>query len=312
MRKSGVLKATRLCALLCSVLFFSCGGAQSGESSAVASSDYSAPVQVGTIQTDEVKESSGLAASLCQQNVLWTHNDAGRDSFIYGLNPEGRHLGTWKIPNAQNTDWEDIAAYKEGGKCFLYIGDIGDNDESRSDVTVYRIPEPAVSPQAANSSTKAPLQTESAEAFRFTYADSKHNAETLLVHPQTGDIYIVTKEKKGPASVYKARPVFGSADVAKAEKISDIAVPGDPEGRLTGGAISPDGTRVILCDLKNGYEFKLPAGAADADAFWQQKPSIVNLGDRPQGEAVSYTADGTAIYASSEKKNAPLFLIKRK
>ena len=295
------------------MLVFACTGGESSGSSTIAASDYSAPVQTGTIQTEDIKESSGLAVSLCQPNILWTHNDAGRDSFVYALNPEGRLLGTWRLPNAQNIDWEDIAEFKDStGKCFLYIGDIGDNDESRPDVIVYRIPEPTVTQDDASSNKTSPLQTANADSLRFTYPDQRHNAESLMVYPNSGTIYVVTKEKKGPASVYRIDPAFGTDDVLKAQRLGDLKLPADPEGRLTGGAISPDGTRVLLTDLKNGYEFKLPAGAANADSFWQQKPSVVNLGDRPQGEAVSYSADATAIYASSEKKNAPLFLIKRK
>lgn len=295
------------------ILAVGCTGGETGNSTATAQTDYSAPVQTGTIQTEDVKESSGLAVSLCQPNVLWTHNDAGRDAFIYALSPEGRLLGTWRVQNSQNIDWEDIAEYKDAsGKCFLYVGDIGDNDEARADVIVYRVPEPSVTPDAVNSGKSNPLTTAPAEAFRFTYADAKHNAETLMVNQQTGDLYIATKEKKGPALVYKVTPAFDSPSVASAAKIGQITLPADPEGRLTGGAISPDGKRVILTDLKNGYELKLPDGSANFDTVFSQKPSIVNLGERPQGEAVSYSPDGTSIYASSEKKNAPLFVAKRK
>jgi hypothetical protein len=316
MRKAACSKRQGLSLFVISflcILAIGCTGGESSNSTAVAQSEYAAPIQIGSIQTDEIKESSGLAVSLCQPNVLWTHNDAGRDSFIYALSPEGRLLGTWRVPNAQNIDWEDIAEYKDaGGKCFLYIGDIGDNGEARPDVEVFRVPEPAVTPDAASSTTTKSLTTASAEAFRFTYSDGKHNAETLMVNQQTGDLYVVTKEKKGPASVYKISPQFGSAAVANAARLGQLAVPSDPEGRLTGGAISPDGKRLILTDLKNGYEFKLPDGAANFDAVFSQKPAIVDLGNRPQGESVSYSPDGTSVYASSEKKNAPLFMAKRK
>jgi hypothetical protein len=38
----------------------------------------------------------------------------------------------------------------------------------------------------------------------------------------------------------------------------------------------------------------------------------VDLGDREQGEGVSYSRDGRSLFASSEKKNSPLFLIERR
>jgi hypothetical protein len=55
-----------------------------------------------------------------------------------------------------------------------------------------------------------------------------------------------------------------------------------------------------------GYEFVLPDGAdAAPDRIWRQTPKPVPLGDRPQGEGVSYGRDGLTLYASSEKPNAP-------
>ena len=73
----------------------------------------------------------------------------------------------------------------------------------------------------------------------------------------------------------------------------------------------PDGRRVMLCDLEGGYELVLPDGATDPDAIWQQTALTVDLGDRKQGEGVSYGRDGRSLYASSEKKNSPLYLITR-
>jgi hypothetical protein len=39
---------------------------------------------------------------------------------------------------------------------------------------------------------------------------------------------------------------------------------------------------------------------------------IVELGERKQGEAICYTADGKAIIATSEKKNSPVIKVERK
>ena len=71
----------------------------------------------------DIEESSGLSASECQ-DVLWTHNDAGKDPLIFGMSTEGKHVGTWQVEGADNVDWESIATYKDpAGKCFLIIGE---------------------------------------------------------------------------------------------------------------------------------------------------------------------------------------------
>jgi hypothetical protein len=298
------------------ILFGGCAGATSldGTPSVLtgsASTDYAPPETAGTIESDDIKESSGLAVSKCQPNVLWTHNDGG-EPLIFAMSTEGRHLGVWRIPNAQNVDWEDIAEFKDAaGKCFLLIGDIGTNKSKRAELTVYRVAEPVVSGTDAASSGKRPLTSASADVMRFGYSGEMRNAETLMVHPVTGDIYILTKQDRGPSTIHRLKPVFGSAGV-KTEKIADISMPADKPGLLTGGSISPDGNRVILCDLQNGYELVLRDGAVDFNDIWRQAPRRVDLGNRKQGEGVTYSADGNAIYASSEKKNPPLMRVRRR
>lgn len=279
--------------------------------SPVSASDYGPPVEVGKIEAPDLKESSGLAASECQ-DVLWTHNDAGNEPVIFAMNTQGKHLGVWRIQKARNVDWESIAGYRDkSGKCFLLIGDIGDNDAVRSELQIYRVPEPLITPDTVATTSTNAHPTDPPELMKFSYVDGKYNAETLLVHPATADVYIVTKEKMGPASVHRIRPAFGSDTPVKTEKVATVKVPSSPEGRLTGGSFSPDGRRLMLCDLRGGYEFVLPETITDPDAIWTQKPVTVNIGDRKQGEGVSYARDGISLFASSEKKNSALYRIER-
>src|SRR5215211_938704 len=147
------------------------------------STEYEKPVTVGHIESPEITESSGIAMSLCQPDVLWTHNDSGDDAFIFAINIQGRHLGTWRVSGATNHDWEDIASYKDpGGTCYLYIGDIGNNKLGRSELKIYRIKEPVVAASGGTSSKKSPLRTDPADSLLFKYSDTPHNAETMMVH----------------------------------------------------------------------------------------------------------------------------------
>lgn len=278
-----------------------------------ADARYASPVVVGTIRSSEIVESSGIAASRCQSNVLWTHNDSGDDAFVFAINTKGERLGTWSVANAQNIDWEDIAAYKDkAGKCYLYIGEIGDNKAKRREHAVYRVAEPIVVPQNASSSRKEPLQTEEAKQVRFAYPDYYQDAETLLVHPQSGAIYIVTKRVSGPAGVYKVKPDFGTTETQSAESVAELSVPAIPNGFITGGDISPDGKHLIICDYTQAYEFDLPSNAATFDEIWKQTAVTIELGTRKVGEAICYGVDGTSIFATSERNNSPLIEVKRR
>lgn len=278
------------------------------------SADYQKPQVVGKIESNEINESSGIAASKCQPDVFWTHNDSGDDAFIFAINSKGEKLGTWKVSDAKNRDWEDIAAYKNtGGECFLYIGDIGNNDLTRSEQTIYRVKEPQVSGANKSSNRKNPAATESAAAIKIEYPDARHNAETLMVHPKTGDIYVLSKQMSGASGVYKLAAADYSPDKTNIlKKIADFSVPSIPNGLLTGGDISPDGKRVITCDYFDAYEIVLPDSVNDFDQIWKQPATVIDLGERKQGEAVGYSADGKSIFATSEERNQPFIQVRRK
>lgn len=269
------------------------------------SADYEKPVVVGKIESKEISESSGIASSRCQSNVFWTHNDSGHKNEIFALDENGKNLGKWTVSGAKNTDWEDISLFKNAnGECFLYIGDIGNNSRKRGELTIYRVREPKVSGESS--------ATETAQEIKITYPEFRHDAETLMIHPISGDIYILSKRLSGAAAVYKLKNDFDLTKTNTLEKLTDFSVPAIPNGFLTGGDISPDGKRVITCDYFNAYEIILPEKAKNFDDIWTQKPKIVELGDRQIGEAVTYSEDGKSILATSENKSSPFIRVKRK
>ena len=273
---------------------------------------FNKPEIAGTIDSPEISESSGLVSSRCNKGVLWTHNDSRNGAFIFALNETGEKLGTWKVSGATNVDWEDIATVKgDDGKCFLYIGDIGNNARTRSELTIYKVAEPSVPVESKPSANAKPGSTEKARLIKFTYPDFRHNAEALLVHPKTRDIYIISKRISGAAGVYKFTEEIGKTAYVL-QKVSDLSVPALPNGLLTAGEISTDGKRLIVCDYYNAYEFALPKKAKDFDEIWEEEASIIELGKRDQGEAICYSVDMTSIFATSEKHNSPLIRVTRK
>jgi len=277
------------------------------------STAYQKPEIVGIIKSGEITESSGLAASKCQADVLWTLNDSEGGAFIFALDATGEKLGVWEVKDAKNRDWEDLATIRDSnGECVLYIGDIGDNARKHEELTVYLVKEPTVSAADRTSSKKNPRITEPAAAVKIKYPESRYDAETLIVHPQSGDIYILTKSLREKASVYKLAKGYSLSETNRLEKITDFTVPSIPFGFLTGGSISPDGRRVSISDYLAAYEIILPDTAVNFDDIWREKPLVVELGEREQGEAISYAADGNSIYATSEKNDSPIIEVRKK
>jgi hypothetical protein len=264
----------------------------------------------GKLESPDLKEASGIAASKCQPDVFWTHNDSGDKALIYAIDSKGKHIGVWSVSGATNRDWEDIATVKTDGKCYVLIGEIGDNDHKYKRLAVFRVEEPVISESARASTAKEPLQTAEISATYIMYPNEKHDAEALLAHPSSGDIYLLTKSSRSPSHVYKFKPTF-QGDEQTMQKVAEITVPAIPNGSITGGDISPDGKRVILCDYFSGYELELPDGAG-FDSIWKQRPVRVDLGEREIGEAVAYSADGSFVIAVSEKRNTSVNIARRK
>jgi hypothetical protein len=155
----------------------------------------------------------------------------------------------------------------------------------------------------------APGTTANAEAIRLRYPDGKFDAETLLVHPSTGNIYIITKVAVFRPVVYEAAAPFTPGQLITMKRLGEIRVPSLTGGVLTGGSVSLDGRRVALCDYFQGFELVLPPKSTDFNDIWKQRMTVFDLGKRKQGESIAYRSDGKAVLATSEGKNAPLIQV---
>jgi hypothetical protein len=269
---------------------------------------------IARLEAPAVTESSGIVASRRTPGIYWTHNDSGDGPNLYAFDRQGRDYGRWTVRGATAIDWEDIAIARDptSGAWMLYAADIGDNSRQRRSVTVWRVAEPAVtSPEACRKG----CVTAPATPIRLRYPDGPHNAETLLVHPTTGDFYIVTKAGGSDPDtiVFAARAKQLGAKETVLEEVARLDVP-DPlftrvAGGVTGGDISPDGRRVVLCYYFGFYEAALPAGERDFDAIWDRKFRHTVIGFGLQVEGIGYRPDGKAVLATSEGAPAQLFEI---
>lgn len=285
----------------------------------VGGNGYGPPVHLVNLENKSIKESSGIAASQRNSDIFWTHNDSGDGPFIYAFDRQGKHRGVWRVVGAKAVDWEDMAIGPgpRRGRSYLYIGDIGDNSKKRSRITVYRVAEPQITPKDSSSTVRNPRETEAADVIRLKYPDGKYDAETLLIHPITGDLYVITKVRGAAARVYKLKAPAPKPGVSSLSFVGELRFPNPFLGFITGGDISPDGRRVIISDYLGACELILPGRrGATFDVIWKQSPQPVNVGGFPgirrQGEAICYRADGLALLATSEGLPCPLIEVVRR
>jgi hypothetical protein len=288
--------------------------ATAGSASVSDNSNYRNPKKIASLKDSTVKESSGIVASRTTPGLYWTHNDSGDGPFLYTFDERGQSRGVWKVNGAKARDWEAIAAGPgpDSTKNYLYIGDIGDNGERRPEIMVYRVSEPTVTSGDEQSTRRKPLVTEAAEIIRLRYPDGPHDAEALLVHPRSGNLYVVTKQVFGDPHIYEAAPPLNAGVTVTLRHLGQLDIPSMFGGIITDGAISPDGMRVVLCDYLRGYELVLTNSSVDFNTIWKQPFATIDLGSRKQGEAITYRLDGRALLATSEGSPAPLLQIQRR
>jgi len=247
-----------------------------------------------------IDELSGLAASRRLPGVIYAHNDSGDTARLFALDTFGRLLAELRLPGAQAVDWEDMAAgpCDDGTPC-LFLGDIGDNLRQRTSYTVYRVAEPAALPGP----NELPELSLKFDRLPFVYpGGERHNAETLLSHPQTGDLYVVTKETAGrPSRVYRfPRPMTPGTTMTLIE-LGSASVPQPTDVLVTGGAIHPCGSSVLLRLYNRIVELReTPADAGVETAFNSPPVEVPSPIDEPQGEAITWGPDGQSYFTASE------------
>jgi PKD repeat protein len=268
--------------------------------------EYASAQSQGPIDAPAVLEASGLAVSAQSAGVIWTHNDSDPDGpRVYALGPKGALLGTYTLQGADVDDWEDMALGPgpKPGQAYLYIGDIGDNQLGRPAITVYRAPEPPVNPRQS-----PPLVASIAgvEALQFNYPGNlPHDAETMLVDPRTGDLYVVTKVARGQVQVFHAAAPLQTGPLAQVASI-DLGL----SGLATGGSVSAAGDWVVVRTYFNARMWARPAEGPLWHAFMGE-PCEVPVAMEMQGEAVAFAAEGLDYFTLSEGAARPLYRFAR-
>ena len=241
-----------------------------------------------------VTEASGLAASRRNAGTVWTHNDSGGAASLYALDGSGAIRATLNLTGAGNQDWEDMARGPgpDGGPDWLYAADIGDNGAVRPSIRVYRVAEPDLSGIPAGGS----LASAAAGSVNLTYPDGARDAEALVVDPDGGDLFIITK-REARSRVYRARaPAFGGESV-RLEFAGELG-----NGFVTAADACPDGRTVLVRSYLGleAYEGSSVAGAL------RSTPSPRLVEAEPQGEAVAAAPDCQGYYTLSEGSGQPL------
>lgn len=269
--------------------------------------------RVAILEDKRIKEGSGLCLSGRDSAIFWTLNDSGGEPCVFAIDRDGKTRAKVRVRDAANFDWEDIASGKdEKSGPALFIGDIGDNFSVRASIQVYEIPEPDI---VAAGQPVTETETGAPKIWRANYPDGKHNAESLLVHPQTKRLYIVTKSEDGKSALYAFPEELKKDTSMTLEKVVDVTFPvlvragkrPHDNCMTTGASFAPDGTRMVVATYSSLYEWKLAPNQLLADAL-KQPPVRIEPELLRQVEGVCYDNDSVTLWEISE--HLPTLLLK--
>jgi hypothetical protein len=240
-----------------------------------------------------VNESSGM--ELNDNNQIWTLNDSGGKPELYLCDTTGRLIRTLKIANAKNRDWEDLTQDDRGN---YYIGDFGNNNNGRKDLTIYKIPNP----------DRVRADFVRAQTITFSFEDQtafppprdQLNFDCESVIWKDGHLYLFSKHRTFPMRTNLYRLPDAPGDYV-AQKISSFQTSGPDETDLfnhwiSAADISPDGTKV--CIISSGkmwifYNF-------EGDDFFSGQHRRIDLSSSSQREAIVFVSN-TSVYMTDEE-----------
>ena len=257
--------------------------------------EFLAGQQVGTVQSPDIVEPSGLAASQRNRGVLWTHNDSGDSARMFALDVQGTHLGTFQLAGIQAIDMEDMAVGPGpvAGESYVYLGDIGDNF-GRTSIQVHRFPEPVV----RLGQTPVDETLNQVETITLVYPDRPADAEALMVDLLTSDLYIVAKTR--PPKVYVAPFPQSTTDQVTMQYVGALS-----GIEVTGGDFSLDGSEFIVRRRFRAALWQRPPGSDIEDVLAADPCPLPPIQGR-EGEAIAFDRLGRGYYALNEGLHEPI------
>lgn len=248
-------------------------------------------INKGELTNDDINEASGLAYSIVNDGILWTHNDSGGENRIFAIDTNGVSIGEFYLKDIENRDWEDICVGPgpDENTSYIYIGDFGDNDGTHKNKYIYRVAEPFIGNRTDFVDTLIDIST-----IRFTYPDDDRDAETIFIDPLTKDLYIVGK-RDSKIRLYKLSFPQSTTSKIEAELEVKFSLPNDPESDtpnnyLTSGDISNNGSEILIKSYNHIYYWNRKDGASISETVLNE-PSLLTYDTEPQGEAICWKND---------------------
>jgi len=252
-----------------------------------------------TFLDNNIEESSGLL--LINENLI-SLNDSGGENTLYELDiSTGNISGAVNIDNSVNIDWEDIACDSD----YIYIGDFGNNNGNRTDLTIYKV---SINDYINNTDSSIV-----AEEINFSYSDqitfisspynTNYDAEALISY--NDNLYVFTKNwVNGRTNIYSIPKNPGTYSVSKIGSI-------DVDGLIT--AADYDSNKIVLLGYNSVSPFLVEIENFDnadfSNALIDRFQLVVPQGYSSQTEGIIYL--NNYYYISAEENSGSIQVLYR-
>ena len=259
---------------------------------------------MGKLESEDLPETSGLAAFSTEQNLLFAVNDSGNPAGIYALTLDGKEAGHWPIDYPSTHDFEDLAAFSLDGKPYLLVADTGDNLHWRQRLNILVFDAPDTETEGR------PLKL--AWQFHFNFPEGYRDVEAVAVDVRTNSIFLISK-RHDPPEVFRL-PLQPDDDAVMAEPVAVLdGIPRPTERDLredpTYGAYSSMPTAfdiyrrdAVVMTYKEAYLYRRKLGQNWAEAF-SGRPDRIRLPYTYGLESVAFDSRGRYFYVTGERED---------
>ncbi len=256
------------------------------------------------IDCNSIVESSGIAVSTRDPQILWTHNDSGDRPRLFAVNRIGKLVAEVAVESAEARDWEDLCSFEMAGSHWLAIGDCGDNERKRQDITIYFVEEPLV-PSGQTKSIRVAAQ----RTLKVRYpGDRPLDCEAIAYDPLTSCVLLCSKETYRTQVFQVPVPQEKGLHHATAQRIGVLGLPW-----VTAADISRDGQRFVIATYGPGGILIRSADQKNGQRDWglsnPTKLRTFELPARFQGESVCFDPLQGNLILTSEGTPTPLHFV---
>lgn len=252
----------------------------------VFSQNFVTPV-VSAYLPSEIEETSGL---MNLNGEIWTHNDSGGEPALYLINPSSGEIErTVEIQDADNEDWEDIA----WDETYIYIGDFGNNDGSRTDLKIYRVLRSDMDDSDEVDAETIHFYYGDQTSFEPNYHNTNFDCEAMTCFGN--QLYLFTKNWiDSETNCYVLPKTIGEHEATQISNFNSDCL-------ITGASVMPEQDVLVLIGYnQNGGSFTWLFKNFVEDDFFNGSSNQLIWTLLSQIEGVCH-ADDQSIYISSEE-----------